>query len=231
MAVLGALQSAALRLVGRKPTLFFASDDTLEMELCDLINEVAQDIAKYRDWQALQRVQTLSGNGTQTVFDLPADYDRMMVADGVQDTQNWLWDYQAFDNLSDFLFNEARGFQAHPGGWVITGGKMKFSPAPTAGQTAVFPYITRNIARAENGAAKAVFDDDLDVFLLPERLLTLGLVWRWRENKKLDASGDQEAFIKALDEFAGKDGGSRVYRYGGRARLPGVHTAWPWQLG
>src|SRR3546814_5464552 len=66
--------------------------------------------------------------------------------------------------------------------------------------------------RISDWSSDVCSSDLSDTFLLPERLLTLGLVWRWRENKKLDATGDQEAFIKALDEYAAKDKGSRVIR-------------------
>src|SRR3546814_14852216 len=81
--------------------------------------------------------------------------------------------------------------------------------------------------RISDWSSDVCSSDLSDTFLLPERLLTLGLVWRWRENKKLDATGDQEAFIKALDEYAAKDKGSRVIRSRSRLRLPGTHIAWP----
>jgi hypothetical protein len=229
MTVASAMQSAAIRLVGRKPAVFFAASDNFEMELCDLVNEVAQDVAKYRDWQALTKVHTVEGDGDDTTFPLPADYDRMLVATDLQDPANWVFGYHRFGDINSFLFEEARGFTAHPGGWIIYGNEMRFSPAPT-GQ-AVFPYISAAWARGSNGAPKTAFSDDADEFLLPERLLTLGLVWRWRENKKLDATGDQEAFIKALDEYAAKDGGSRRYARGRTSTFPNTYPAWPWALG
>lgn len=229
MTVASAMQSAAIRLVGRKPAVFFAASDTFEMELCDLVNEVAIDVAKYRDWQALKRVETLEGNGTVATFELPGDYDRMLVSSDVQSPENWAWGYTAYADINDFLFMQERGFDPLPGGWIIYGDEMRFSPAPSG--NAIFPYVTSHYARGSNGAGKAAFTDDADVFLLPERLLTLGLVWRWRENKKLDASGDQEAFVKALDEYAAKDGGSRRYARGHRNSFPGTRAAWPWTLG
>lgn len=229
MTVASAMQSAALRLMGRRPSVFFASDEQFEAELCDLVNEAAQDIAKYADWQALMRVATITGDGTTEAFDVPADYDRMPVTGGVQDSGSWLFGYFGYGDINSFLFAQARGFQPNPGGWIIYGDQMRFAPAPTS--SATFPYITKNWARPSSGPDKPAFTDDADTFLLPERLLTLWLVWRWRENKKLDASGDQESFVKALDEYAVRDRGTRSYSRSSRRAIPGTHLAWPWALG
>lgn len=231
MAVLEAMQSAAIRLVGQRPTTFFGSSNQFETEITDLVNEVAQDVAKYQDWQALVRIGTVTGDGTTTEFPLPADYDRMLVDTEVADLSSWFWGYGTYFDISQFLYDEARGFTGFPGGWIIYGDRLRFSPAPTDGQTATFPYITKDWARAASTAPKAAFTADDDTFLLAERLLTLGLVWRWRENKKLDASGDQEAFIKALDEYGAKDKGARVVRRNYYRAFPGTYTAWPWELG
>lgn len=228
MTVLTALQSAAIRLVGRKPSVFFGSSGTFELELTDLANEVAADIAAYQDWQALVRVGSAGGDG-QSVFDLPADYERMPIGGGVDDLTGTFWGYAAYNDLNAFLGAQARGFGASPGGWIIYGDQLRFSPAPTT--AASFPYITKHWAIDTSTAGKDAFTKDTDSFALSERLLTLALVWRWREQKKLDASGDQEAFVKALDEYAAKDGGSRVIRRNARRGFPGTYLAFPYALG
>lgn len=199
--------------------------------MCDLVNEAAQDIAKYHDWQALQRVTTVPGDGTATEFNLPADYDRMLISSSVQDAKGWLFGYFQYGDINSFMFAKARGFQPNPGGWIIYGNKLRFAPAPSAGNSASFPYISKNWAHPSSGPDKAAFTDDADEFLLPERLLTLWLVWRWRENKKLDASGDQESFVKALDEYAARDRGARSYARSSRRAIAGTHLAWPGVLG
>lgn len=229
MAILAAMQSAAIALIGRKPTGFMSSSDKFELEISDLINEVAEDVARYQDWQALQVSATLTGNGTATSFDLPADYSRMLKNTDVTSSAYRLWGFFRYDDINDYTRDQTAGFRAAPGGWIISGGQMQFYPAPTG--SALFPYISSKWAKGTDGTRKAQFDTDTDEFVLPERLLKLGLIWRWRENKKLDASGDQEAFIKALDEYAFSDGGSRVYRYSGRRSFPGTRLAWPWALG
>jgi hypothetical protein len=231
MTVLAAMQSAAIRLIGRKPSTFFGASQTFELEICDLVNEVARDVAKYHDWQELTVIASIPGNGTATAFDLPDDYDRMLQGGRVQDVASWAWGYHAYSSIDRFVLDEARDFNGLLGGWIIYGGQLRFSPAPAATAMLRFPYITKNLALAESTAPKDEFTADTDTFRLPERLLTLGLVWRWRENKKLDATGDQEAFVKALDEYAAKDRGPVAIRRNSRRFFHGTHVAWPWELG
>lgn len=231
MAILAALQSATLRVVGQRPTAFFGGSETIAVEMSDLANEVAQDVSKYQDWQALIRIGTITGDGSQTDFALPDDYDRMLQNASVQDLGSWFWGYHAYTDINGFLFDEARAFNAYPGGWIIYANQLRFSPVPAAAQSASFPYITKKWAIDASTTPKEAFTADTDTFALPERLLTLSLVWRWRENKKLDATGDQEAFIKALDEYAAKDKGARTFRRNSHRFFPGTYPAWPGELG
>ncbi|MBO9580328.1 MAG: hypothetical protein J7498_05505 [Sphingobium sp.] len=236
MSILSALQSASVKLIGRRPLTFFGATEMFEMEICDFANEVAEDIAQYCDWQSLTQIHTITGDGTTAVFPLPDDYDRMLVRSEVQDTVNWAFGYRNYIDINAFLFDEARNFNPFPGGWIIYGNEMRFSPAPASGASATFPYISKNWASSASGSAKTAFDTDTDTFNLLDdkkanRLLMLGIVWRWNENKRLDATGDQEAFTKALDEYSSKDRGSRVIRLSSRRFLPGTYPAWPWPLG
>lgn len=230
MAILAAMQSAAVRLLGQKPGTFFGSSNTFELEITDLVNEVARDVAKYQDWQGLIRFATISGDSSATEFPLPADYDRMLQDAAIQDTTAWAWGYYRAADINEYTWLVNTNWGPYPGVWALYADTLHFQPAPAS--SATYPYVTSAFAKdAGTQAGKSEFTSDTDIFLLPERLLTLGLVWRWRENKKLDASGDQEAFIKALDEYAAKDKGARAYRRNGGARLAGTHLAWPWELG
>lgn len=234
MSILQALQSASVRLVGRRPSVFFSSTDQFEQELVDLVNEAARDICATQDWQALTRVATFTGDSVQEDFDGPIDYQRQLIDADIQDLNNWAWGYCHMTDLNQFLYRKARGFEPYPGAWIIYGGQFHFSPAPGTGQTATFPYISKNYAVGSDGNAKDEFTRDDDTFIIDggERLLTLWLIWRWRENKKLDATGDQENFVKAISELGSKDAGSRVIRrnWSGLNRYNWVY-AWPGTLG
>lgn len=234
MTILSAMQSAAIRLVGYRPQVFFGSSEKFESEITDLVNEVARDIVAHHDWQALKRIHEITGDGVTTAFPMPDDYDRQLLVTSVQDLNSWVFGYTHIQDINQFMFDRARGFSIVPGAWTIYGNQMQFYPAPTTGGTASFPYISKNYAMAQSTALQDEFTQDTDEFVInrADRLLTLGLIWRWRENKKLDYTGDQEAFALALDQVAAKDSGSNVITRNSRS-FRGLNTrlAWPWPLG
>lgn len=233
MSILSAMQSATIRLVGQKPAVFFTSSEQTELEIVDLVNEVAKDICRYADWQALTKVYNVPTDGVTEVFDLPDDYDRQLLVTDVQDLNNWVWGYEHISNLNDFLYRRARNFELTPGAWTIYQNKINFFPAPSAQNSATFPYISQNYAIGADNNGKPEFTADTDDFIIKggNDLLTLGLIWRWRENKKLDYTGDQEQFTMALDQLAAKDKGTNVYRARSRSRRLNTHLAWPFELG
>lgn len=232
MTVLSACQSAMVRLVGRKPTTIFGSQDQMEVEIADLATDVAVDIMKAHDWRALTTLHTLTGDGVETEFELPSDFDRIVLAQRVTDTNNWLWGYSAVQSLDEWMTITNSGFAAiTPGWWIILAGKMQFSPAPTSGAPARLAYISNNIGRSATDAAISAFSKDDDSFVLEDRLLTLGLIWRWKAQKGLEYAEDMASYEAALSQNAARDKGSQAIRKGLPNRLPGTYSAWPWPLG
>lgn len=238
MTVLTAISSAMVRLVGRRPTTIFGTSAETEVQLADLANEVATDIMKGHDWRALTKIHTLTGDGTTTEFDLPSDYDRMVLAQGVDDRTTWLWQYTPCPDLDTWINLFMMGFNAiTPGWWIILGGKMQFYPAPPSSDPAIFPYISNLCVNSSPEPNTGVitpqtqFVNDNDTFVLDESLITLGVVWRYREQKGLGYSEDMQTYEIALSQAQARDKGSRVIRSRGRRGLDNTHTAWPWLLG
>lgn len=231
MTILSACQSAAIKLLGKKPDTIFSSAAKFELELQDLCNEVATDIAKSHDWQALIKVHTITGDGTTDAFALPDDYARMLIKSDILDKNDFAWGYRRVIDINEFITLRNDGIVALPGSWILYGNQFEFVPAPALGAEANFPYIDKRYAADSGGTPKAAFTTDDDVFRLPERLLTLGLVWRWRQNKRLDYGEDEANFAKAFAEESGRDRGSRIIRTG-PARWPGnVSVSYPYSLG
>lgn len=232
MTVLSAFQDAAAVLVKRRPDTLFSAQDAFSIEMQALVNDVARDIAASHDWQALVRTYLITPNGTDTDFPLPADYDRMLLDSEVYENTNWAWGYTHITRANDWLRMKVENFSwIAPGAWTMQGNALLFYPAPTSTAQATFVYVTKNIVTTTAPGEASRFTSDLDSFVLSERLLTLGLIWKWRENNRLESATDQANFVKAFGEIAGKDGGAKIIRKGGRY-LPGnTRLAWPWPLG
>jgi hypothetical protein len=78
---------------------------------------------------------------------------------------------------------------------------------------------------------KAAFTADADAFVLPERLLKLDLIWRWRALKRMEYSEDMVNFNMAMEKAISKDKGTRIL-VAGRQRIPyNVRNAYPGPLG
>lgn len=221
--ILSAMKSAILRLQGTVAQEVFSSTDQIAVEIADLVNDVATDIAQSCDWQALTKTHAITGDGS-LAYPLPADYDRMVLASDVDDATQWFWGYQPFDSVNDWLrFKSGTYGILEPGGWIILGGQMQFYPAPVG--VAQFPYISNEWARDADGNPKAAFTSDDDNFVLDERLLTLGLIWRWQDQKDMAYAEAMQTYETALARAQGRDKGARVLRVTGN-RLPGARIAY-----
>lgn len=220
MTVLAAAQAAAIRLTRRKPPSLFTSTDPLMIELADLVNEVAVSIMKAHDWRSLTILKTQAGNGTTEEFSLPDDYDRMPIKSNIYSTRSQMPLARATD-LDQWITFQLTGIVGAPGVWTILGKKIGIKPALASNESAKYYYISKNTISADNGAtySKSAFTADDQTFILPDRLLTLGLIWRWKSQKKFEYAEDLNNFNIAMGEEAGREKGSRVIRVG-PVRLP-----------
>lgn len=211
MAILASLRSATFHTTGERPDAFFGSGDHTAEEMAELSNEVAETILQHHDWQRLTKLHNFAPNGTDT-FPMPADYSRQLVNADIMQNQTRAWGYEHIQDINEFLLRKRSGVMLSPGAWIIYGGEMHFAPAPT--EESSFPYISSHFARGVDGITKAAFTEDTDEFLLPERLLTLGLIWKWNAQKGLIKGDEQADFEIALGQYATKDAGSKIIRFG-----------------
>jgi hypothetical protein len=84
----------------------------------------------------------------------------------------------------------------------IDGGNILFIPAPSAGQSCYFDYVTSNWTTQGN----AVFLADTDTALLDEDIITMGLIWRWRKSKGLIWQPEHEEYEQRVKDTIGRDG-------------------------
>lgn len=220
MTILSAIKSVALRTIGRPPSqvaTVFGSSDKAVLEMADLCNEAAVAIAKEYDWQRLLTLRTMSGDGAETSFALPADYDRMSATGRVMSSRYGAGLAPARD-LDQWLDFGLRPFVGVTGRWIVLGGRFQVMPALADGETAQFYYVSNKIVIDNSNVTKATFTADTDSFLLPERLLVLGLIWQWRSQKRLEYAEDMSNYQIALAQEIKADKGSRML-YVGQPRI------------
>lgn len=167
------------------------------------------------------------GDGSKIAFDFPQGYDRMPTKGHVHSSTWQQSGYTPARDLDQWINLQTYLSAGTPGYWIILEGKMQIYPPMGPSEIAKYYFVTNEIFNADNGTSKAVADKDADSFRLDERVLTLSLIWRWRDLKGLDYSEALENYDRALSQSIGTDKGTRILKEG-RARLPyGVELAFP----
>ncbi|MDQ0135048.1 hypothetical protein J2T08_002969 [Neorhizobium galegae] len=227
MTILSACQSASIRLVGRKPTTIFSSQKVFELELSDLVQEAAVDIAKAFEWQALMVLAEHQGDGTTVAFDFPAEYDRMPVKGNIHSATWQQSGYRPARDRDHWINLQTYLSAGTPGFWIVLDNKMQIYPPMGPSEKAQYYFITSEIAKSASGDGKTVISADDDVFKLDERLLTLALIWRWKEMKGLEYSESMANYERALAQIGGADKGRRILSVGSRRTSIDADLAFP----
>lgn len=211
------------------PTVLFTATDRTSVEMQDMVNECAKAIAEDYDWQRLRIVNTITGDGTETAWDLPTDYSRML-----KKTRLWPSDQpnSPLIHIPDsdrWLQEDVQNFQTITNRWTIYGGQLHIKPALVTAITVKHFYISNLLVIASGGSVptKTDFTADNDEFFTDERLLKLAIIWRWKAAKGRPYAEDLENYNRALEVVAGNDKGARILHIG-RMRVPNdVNLAWP----
>jgi hypothetical protein len=208
------------------PSAVASNTDREYVELLHVANEMAKRISRGHDWQKLSAIQTMTGDGTTEDFDLPSDYDRMLVK-----AQVWSSDLETalspISDLDKWLEMDVQSFDFVINAWTLYGGQMHIKPALTSGITAKYFYQSSNIVLDVGQTPKALFTADDDTFRLDEQVLKLGMIWQWRANKGLPYDEDMMNYEQALEREVLRDKGSRMLRVG-TIRMPrDVRIAYP----
>jgi hypothetical protein len=183
------------------------SNDLTAQILLEFANQEGEELARYHDWQALvvQKTFTTLAQVAQTNALPSDDYDRMVYSPEVWNRSLNLR-YRGPTNSREWQRVLTGVGAGVAGWWRIVGGELNIYPAPTAGQTLAFEYISRNWAESSGGTAQDSFMADTDVSLLPERIILLGMVWRYRHSRGFaQYAEDMATYEREKEKAAARD--------------------------
>jgi hypothetical protein len=208
MTLLSVIQNAAVRIGIARPTQVFGSTDRTMYDVQAVIAGAVDAIREVHDWQVLKTLETYTGDGVSTTFDLPSDYDRMLVTASIWSSRyNWavnhILDTDLWLQLVTLPYTQATG------SWTIYGGQFHIMDTMASTETAKFFYISNQIVRSSTGTGQNAFLADTDLFRLDEELLRLAFIWRWKQEKGRDYAEDMSNYEIKLAQAIGKDGGSK----------------------
>lgn len=232
MSLLTIAQAAARRVGIGRPAVVAAASDDLTLQLFDLANESVEDLGKRHGWRQTRVPVTFVTVAAQAQPNaLPADYDRMAPGQTMWNRDQRL-QVVGPAGAEDWARINALQLVSGPNlVFRLVGTGLMLYPAPAAGQTIAFEYVSANRVKAADGSTKPLFTADTDVVLFPEHLIQKDLVWRWKQAKGLDYAEDMRTFELAFEREAAADRGEGEVStaVSGFENLP--DNCWPGTIG
>jgi hypothetical protein len=208
MTILSIIQDAADELRIYRPSSAVTTTDEAAVQLLRHLTKTCKALANRYDWQVLrsQHTFTTSAAAEQTGA-TPDDFLRYV--------QNTMYNRTERRHVRGPLSPaEWQKYQADTTTPVFDnfykrGNTIYITPTPEAGETIAFEYIKNAIGTTEGGTDLTRFSNDDDVPFWNEELLTLGVVYRYRQAERLDYAEEMREFELAYADLVKQDGGRR----------------------
>lgn len=202
MTCLTLVQTACKRLALNVPTAVFTSQDPQIMQLLALANEEGQTLAETTNWQALVKTATFTTVATeiQGLMSVIAPGCKFIVNDTIW---NQSLRFPVFGPLSAQMWAQQKAM-FYQGPWNqfrVFDDQIHFVPSPPAGQTCTFEYTTANWT-ASNAEE---FQSDTDTSLLDEKVMVMGLIWRFKQYKGIDFSADLTKYQRRVADLVARE--------------------------
>lgn len=211
-----------------RPSLVVSSTTETPLRMLRLLNKAGQALIKDHDWNALTDVETFTPTATQVqASHPPSDYDRMT-------SQTNMWDIGNKRPLvgplatSKWLRLVVDAQQSIDKYWTLIGGKVNILPVPATTDSFVYSYQSKNWVFASDGTTgKAEFTADDDTARLPDELLILELVWRWKQSIGVDYGEDLATAGRLKETLIAADRGPRILELSTPFRTGVPEGFWP----
>jgi hypothetical protein len=214
MSLLTIVQGVYKRLSFTAPTTVLTSNDPLVLLMGQLAQDVGDELAERWDWQVLKNSAvpaSFVGTGSQTLFPLPADWKAFTPNEKMFSSA--FTGYPLVGPMKDETFVQAKanGLAVTPSMWRRVGNNIEFFPALGASETVTYSYASKYWVVALDGVTKkAAFTLDNDSSILPERLIQLGVLWRFKRYKGLDYGAEYSDYENSFAALKGKDNAERT---------------------
>lgn len=191
------------------PDAVVGSQDTTVIQLHELLNSVVEQITDQSKFQGFTKEAT---------FTLVAGEDQGAIETLADEGFLWMLPgtfYNRTRNLKiDGPFNEvqwqrrkAQNIGGTYYGFRLRNNHLYINPAPASGglDSVAFEYASSYGVVDNAGIAKAAFTVDTDTFILPEKILKKGLMWRWKYQKGLGYQLEEQEFWDMLNNAIARD--------------------------
>lgn len=167
-------------------------------------NDELEELSEKFKWPQLQEEYTFSAVQGQSLYPLPNDF-RVMEPDAIFSTDEYyrvrgstsleywqLYKYGKLGNLGRKRFRMHYDLAGIP--------QIEITPTPDEAENFTCVYYSNMYARNDNNDPVPLFAADTDTSKIPERLVQLGVKWRFRRAKGLDYSAERLEYERAVSQ-------------------------------
>ena len=200
MTLLTVVQDVARNTAIGIPATASGSTEREIVNVVQFVNDTGLELARRVDWGALRATTTVTGNGTNANFTLPAYYSRPIKGGAVL-----VGGVGLRGGLSPDEWAALTPVEGTPRFYRLRGSSISFYPFLANAATATVNY--QSTAWASNGTDRLLLDAETS--LIPEDLLVKGAIWRQRRHVGQDFSDQVAEYEAALADYADYDARDR----------------------
>jgi len=205
------VQTVCKRIGILAPNAAVSSSDAQIIQILSIIEEEGQELEERYQWTGLQTEATF----TTVADELQGSLD--VIAPGMEHIVNeTIWNRTLrrplYGPKSEQDWQQLKAMQINGpfNSFRVKNNNIYFFPAPPAGQTCAFEYITKNWIRTIAGGTAETWTNDADMPLIDDRIIVLGAIWRWKAAKGLDYAEDFAKYERRVLSKMNKDGAKPV---------------------
>lgn len=210
MSLLTVIQKACRLLSLPVPTEVVNSRDVQVQQLFELANEEGNELASSYDWQIMrkQHLFTTTASPDQMTA-VPSDWDRFCANTFFNRTTRRTV-------IGPITPQQWQAIQAQPQlnrvflAFIERDGQFLITPTPAAGETISYEYVTKDWAYSDDTIPVPTSDytADTDTSYLSEKLIVLGVRWRFLKSKGLEYAEDFRTYTTQVTQTQARDGGN-----------------------
>lgn len=203
MSLLSIAQDLSVLVSIATPTAVLSNLTDDNKKIIRFTTEAAEELARRADWSALRKGAVLTGTGTNSTIALPTDFSRLVEGNSVRHSSG----SPVRVGLTADEWNSILGVtvQGTPRYAQLFNAGMAFYPYMAVGDTVTVIYQSKSWCTS--GTA---WGSDSEAALVPESLIRMGAVWRWRRHHGQDIQDHLAEFESAFADRMRFDEGIRL---------------------
>lgn len=215
MSLLTICQNVANDIPVAVPSVIVGSTNETARLLLSSAKKAGEALYREYNWLELVTEYTFSTAADTVDYDLPSDFGRVV--------NQTLWDRTNYTKMRGALTPQQ--WQEYKSSVLATSaaiwkryrirnvsGTTKFSiyPTPTAVESLVFEYVSKNWCQSSGGTGQTTWASDSDTGILDEYLIELGTRWRVLSRLGMAYAEERDEYDREVSRAKARNGGAPI---------------------